>query len=259
MDLADLFNKYFLEPIALNQGYNFVNTLTYALLVVVFTWASFKILQRFKIKIDKKFTVSIFSLVFLGTAIRLLEEAGVSSSPLLVTPMIWIEAFAFVVIAFFISKFLEKKFKIPYYKTLTVLGIVLSIVPMSIVLSRIHNFQGMLTSLGLVVPAAILLYFVKWNTGNKFVTMAHLFDGTATFTAIQFFGFTEQHVVPRMLINYLSPVSFIIVKIIAVVGIMILLDKNSDDKNFNNFLKLIIAIIGFAPGMRDFFLLGLAS
>ncbi len=259
MNLIEIFQKYYTLPIVHNEGYNIVNTLTYALLVVGFAWLSFKIIERFKITVDRKFTTAIFSLVFFGTSIRLLEEAGVSHSPLLVTPMIWIEMFAFVLLAFLASKIIERRFKFPYHKTMTILGIVLSVIPMFVILTRIHNFTGMAISLGLIAPFGILFYFLKWKTANKLVTMSHMLDATATFTAIQIFGFTEQHVVPRLLISYFSPLSFIVVKLAVVVSILLILDKNPEDKNFNNFLKLIIAIVGFAPGMRDFFLLGLAS
>ena len=116
----------------------------------------------------------------------------------------------------------------------------------------------MIISLALLLPFGLIFYFVKWKLENKLVSMAHIFDATATFTAIQFYGFTELHVVPRLLIGAFSPVAFIIVKVLVVVGILLLIDRYSDDRKFNKFLKLIIAIIGLAPALRDFFLLGLS-
>jgi len=40
-------------------------------------------------------------------------------------------------------------------------------------------------------------------------------------------------------------------KIVFVWGALYLLDKNSDDKKLNNFLKIIILILGLALGIRD--------
>lgn len=259
MSIVDFIRQYYINPIVLNQGYNFVNTLTYALLVVLATYLTFKFLEKVKVKINRNFVVSIMILVVLGTMVRLLEEAGISTSYFLVTPMIWIETFAFVFGLFLVSKFIEKKFKIHYYKTLSAVGLFLIFIPLTLVLSKLTQFTGMIISLALLLPFALVFYFVKWKIENKLVSMAHIFDATATFTAIQFFDFTELHVVSRLLIGAFSPVAFIIVKVFVVVGILILIDKYSEDKEFNNFLKLVITIIGLAPAIRDFFLLGLAS
>ncbi|MBI2547585.1 MAG: DUF63 family protein [Candidatus Aenigmarchaeota archaeon] len=259
MSFADFIYQYYIQPIFLNQGYNFVNTLTYAFIVVIAAYLSFKFIEKSKIKIDRNFVVSIVTLVVFGTMVRLLEEYGIVVSYFLVTPLIWIEVFALVFALFLVSRLVEKRFKIPYYKTLTLAGILLIIIPMTLVLSQIKQLKGMGIALGLMIPFAVILYLVKWKLGNKLVAMSHIFDATATFTAIQFFGFKELHVVPRLLIGAFSPVSFIIIKVIVVVGVLLLIDRYSEDKNFNNFLKLIIAIIGFAPAIRDFFLLGLAS
>lgn len=259
MSIVAFIRQYYIEPIIQGEGYNFVNTLTYAVLVVIATWLTYKFIEKRKIEIDKKFFVSVLILAVLGTMVRLLEEAGISSSFFLVTPLIWIESFAAIFGLFLISKFIEKKFKIPYYKTLSVSGLLLMIIPLALILSKITQFKGMAISLGLLIPFAIVFYFVRWKLENKLVSMAHIFDATATFTAIQFFGFTELHVVPRLLIGAFSPVAFVIVKVLVVVVVLLLIDKYSQDKKFNNFLKLIIAIIGLAPAIRDFFLLGLVS
>ncbi|MBU5537440.1 MAG: DUF63 family protein [Candidatus Aenigmatarchaeota archaeon] len=258
MSVSDFIRQYYIDPIVFGEGYNFVNTLTYAILVVIVTWLTFKFLEKMKVKIDRNFATSILILAVFGTMVRLLEEAGISSSFLLVTPMIWIETFAFIFALFLVSKFIEKKFKIPYHKTLSATGLFLMVIPLTLVLSRLNQFTGMLISLALLVPFAIGFYLIKWRIENKLVSMAHIFDATATFTAVQFFGFTELHVVPRLLIGTFNPVVFIVVKILVVVGSLVLIDKYSDDKRFNNFLKLIIAIIGLAPAIRDFFLLGLS-
>jgi len=259
MSIPDFIRQYYIDPIVLNQGYNFVNTLTYALLAVLATYLTFKFIEKRRIKIDRNFVVSIMILVALGTMIRLFEEAGISGSYFLVTPLIWIEMFAFIFGLFLVSRFIERRFKIPYYKTLSTVGLFLILIPLTLVLSKLTQFKGVLISLLLLIPFAVILYFVKWKLENKLVTMAHIFDATATFTAVQFYGFTELYQIPRFLIATFSPVSFIVVKILVVVGILLLVDRYSDDKNFNNFLKLVIAVLGLGPAIRDFFLLGLVS
>lgn len=259
MSIADFIRQYYIDPLVLNQGYNFVNTLTYALLVVFATWVTFKFLEKRKIAIDRKFVISIMVLVVFGTMVRLLEEANIVVSNFLVTPLIWIEMFSFIFALFLVSKLVERRFGISYHRTLIAVGLILLTIPLVLVAGRLVDFTGMLMSLAFLAPFGVILYLVKWKTENKLVIMAHAFDATATFTAIQFFGFTELHVIPRLLIGALNPIAFVIVKIVVVAAVLLLIDKYSDDKKFDNFLKLIIAIVGLAPAIRDFFLLGLAS
>ena len=84
------------------------------------------------------------------------------------------------------------------------------------------------------------------------MTLIQLFDGTATFVALNFFGYYEQHIIPTFIINLFGPISFIFIKLITVVAILVLIDRISPDKEFNNYLKLIIGILGGATGSRDF-------
>lgn len=257
MVISDFIQNYYINPIIRGEGYNVVNTLTYAILVVIVTWFAFKLLEKLKIKVDRKFVIAFSPWVFFGTTIRLFEEAGISNSYLLVTPMIWIESFSLIFGLFLVSVLVEKKFKIPYYKTLFSLGVISSIIPFLILVQKIQQLTGMMITLGIVGAFAGILYYVKWKTENKAVLLCHIFDASATFTAIQFFGFRELHVFTRFLINTTNPFMFVIVKVVVVTGILILIDRYSDDKNFNNFLKFIIAVIGFGPGLRDFYLLGI--
>ncbi|MEE9406424.1 MAG: DUF63 family protein, partial [Candidatus Aenigmarchaeota archaeon] len=67
------------------------------------------------------------------------------------------------------------------------------------------------------------------------------------------FGYLEQHVVPRMLIFDFGPISMFVLKIAVVIPVLILIDRytKDTDKNFINFLKIVILILGLAPGLRD--------
>ena len=49
-----------------------------------------------------------------------------------------------------------------------------------------------------------------------------------------------------------TPFSFVILKFIALVAVLFLIDKYSDDKEFSNYIKLIIGILGAATGIRGF-------
>jgi len=48
-----------------------------------------------------------------------------------------------------------------------------------------------------------------------------------------------------------TPFSFVVVKLIVVVAVLNILDRYSDDKEFTNYLKIMIGVLGFVTGLRD--------
>ncbi|MCD6476868.1 MAG: DUF63 family protein, partial [Candidatus Aenigmarchaeota archaeon] len=129
----------------------------------------------------------------------------------------------------------------------------------NLTLTQINNIKGLLiiaglTSIWCIVFLGISTFIPKILTKiNASIIIAHLFDASSTFTALTFFGFKEQHVVPTFLFNlFKGPWIFFPTKIIVVWSVLYLIDKYSDDKFFNNFLKIVILILGLALGIRDF-------
>ena len=83
--------------------------------------------------------------------------------------------------------------------------------------------------------------------------LAHLFDASSTFIAVDFFGYWEQHVLPGALTS-LTGSAFVLypLKISVILISLYLIDDNIDDEIVKNTLKLCIFILGFAPGLRNF-------
>lgn len=239
---------YFLYP--KKTGYDVPKTLTYGIIFIIAIFLIFKILKKFKIKTDKKLVIAISPYIVFGSAIRVLQDVGILSSYLFVTPGIYFFVFCIIFPLILIFKFLEEKTKIPYYKPVFIIGITLASIPISFL--EIKNFYGIFLFLLFYAPWLFIFYFLKkWDLENRLVTLIQMFDATVTFTAIQFFGFGEQHVLPTFLISMFSPASFIFVKLFAIVLVLVLIDKFSEDKDFNRFLKLCIGILGGATGSRD--------
>lgn len=251
MNIQEFFYKYFVEPIKLGYGYNIVNTTTYALIFVVFTYLLYKFLKKLKIKINEKFAIAVFPYVSLGVVIRVLRDANILHGYLYMTPNIWFLFSGIIIFAILFSIFLEKKFKLPYYKLMFISGFIL--LSLFSGMLKITNFTAIFYISLIYLPIIFLLKLVKWSIENKIIFALHAFDSVVTSIAITYFGYYELHVLPRFLIETTGTAfSFIIVKLIAVSSALIILDKYSDDKEFNNFIKLMIAILGFVPGSRDF-------
>jgi uncharacterized membrane protein len=239
---------YFLYP--QTSGYDVPKTLLYGVVLVIAAYLIYKLLKKLKVKVDRRLAVAVAPYVVFGSATRVLVDSGIFNSYFLVTPGIYFLVTSIVISLLFLSIVLDKKKNIPYFKTLFISGVLLSSFPISFV--RPVNFYAALVVAFLFAPWPLILKFVKWKNENKFVTMLHMFDATTTFTAMSFFGYYEQHVLPSFIIGLSHPAIFILAKAVVVVSSLIAIDKFSSDKEFNNYIKLCIGILGAATGARDF-------
>jgi len=266
--IKDFFQTYFVNSIVLSQGYNPINTVVYATILVVVVYFIYRALGKLRVKIDKRFGIAIAPFIIFGSALRVVVDAGIFFTFLFTSPLIYFFVFAIAFTALIASLFLEKMSKksnskksklpfLPYYKTMFAVGFVLVLIPIAILATSTNtnisfNTNALLTVLGFYLPWPLLLYFIKWKNSNKTVLSVQMFDATNTFVSLNFFGYNEQHVVPNIFINLFGPSSFIVIKAVVVVAALILIDKYSKDKQFNNYLKLVIGILGGATSVRDF-------
>lgn len=242
------FLDYFLFP--KKTGYDMPKTMTYGIVLVLVVYLIYGMLKRLKIKADQRLALAVSPYVIFGGTIRVLEDAGLLNSWLFITPGIYLFVCFIVITILFVSLLLEKKAGIPYFKPVFMLGLFMAGISLGFI--KPVNFLGAGLVFSFLLPWVFIFKFVRWGTSNKAVTLVHTFDATATFVALQFFGYLEQHVVPTALITLFSPLSFIFLKIAVVVVVLILVDRFSDDREFSNYLKIVIAILGGATGFRDF-------
>ncbi len=243
----DWFYQYFLK----RGGYNPINTTVYSIILIVFVILIFKLLKKLKVNFDKRLALAVSPFVLLGTSMRILEDSGILQGRLFITPGIYFLIFGVTITTLFISLFLEKKKNIPYFKPMFIVGLFLTSPILGII--QYKNFLGVFYVILFFVPWLILLKIIPWLKENKIATGLHMLDANTTFVAMNYFNYYEQHVVPTYLINLFgTPFSFVILKFIALVVILFTLDKYSEDKEFNNYIKLIIGILGAATGIRGF-------
>lgn len=243
---------YFLSPT--KTGYDLPKTLVYSFVFIIAAYIIFKLLKKANIKIDKRLAVAITPYVIFGGILRSLEDAGVASSYWFITPGIYFLVFSIVLLTLIISIFLQKKKDIPYFKFLFTVGLLL--ISFTIPNVKPVNFYGIFLVSLFLLPWILIFYFIKrWSLPNKVVSVVQMFDATTTFVALNFFSYSEQHILPNFFIDSFGPASFIFLKLVGIVTALILIDKFSSDKKFNNYLKLCIGILGMATGTRDLFTL----
>lgn len=242
---------YFLYPKA--TEYDVPKTLLYAIVFVLAIWLVYRFLKNRKIKVDKRLAVAISPYVAFGGILRVLQDIGIVDSYLFVTPVIYATVFFITFLTLNLSLLIERRQKTPYFKSLFIVGLLLT--TFLIIFIKPTNLRGLLLVMIMYLPWVVIFSQIKWGVTNRVVTLVQMFDATTTYVAVNFFGFYEQHVLPTVLINLFSPVSFIFVKLVGIVAILILIDRFSKDIEFNNYLKLIMGILGGATGVRDFFAL----
>ncbi len=258
-------DEFFINPILQNGWFNPVNTTVYGLILVVAVWAVYKLMVRLKISIDGNFFVAVLPFIFWGATTRVLHDAAVAGtlSPELMaiyslkifpTPGSYIITFSLALAVLLISLVVQRFSGLQYWKVMLGIGLVLDII--NIFLLPFVTFWPVMLILALTAGwTALFLGYSKWQPKlmsrvNAGLLSAHMLDASATVVAVALFGYLEQHVVPRLLFGLAGPYSFFILKFAVIWPVLWLIDRYTEPGSFRNFLKIVILILGFAPGLR---------
>lgn len=88
---------------------------------------------------------------------------------------------------------------------------------------------------------------------NLSILSAHILDATSTFISVDFYGFSEQHLLPNFI--YLQTGTSLLLlpyKIAIILFSIYLIDTNiNNNKTLNESLKLAIFVLGLAPALRN--------
>ena len=143
---ADFFNKYFWNGIKYDAAYNWIDTLTYAIIFVGFIWLLYsKVFEKKKIIVDKYFIFALVGWIIFGSSMRAAEDAGIFKTALLVTPFFYVTVFA---IAFpLLLAGLRFNKTVPYWKSWGGAGYVLGILVLAAL--PLKNASGLLLSFGI--------------------------------------------------------------------------------------------------------------
>ena len=261
--IEEFINENFLTPLC--HYYTLAGTITYGLILVLAVIGTYKLLKYLKIKIDKKFFFSLLPFIIYGGWARALRdhELGIYQSNLFCSPpiyfFIFLIALASLLLGLSIERISKKKFS--YDKTMIIIGACFLLY--NATLTKITNTSAF-SFVSLLVIFCFLVFFGIHKIKPKILSLenagiltSHLFDASATFTALTFFGFYEQHVLPSFLIDIFGPWIMFPLKIVVVWVVLEMIDISKEDLFFKRFLKIIILILGLALGIRDFLTISL--
>jgi uncharacterized membrane protein len=270
--ISQFINTYYLDPIRGDEGYNIVNTFTWAVVLGICIFGIYRLLEKLEVKITPKFIISLLPFVLAGSSLRVIEDspAGIFHPPfsyLLITPNIYFLVFAITVGCLWISIRLQKAGLI---KDFHLIFASFGLAWFSVNLITLLYFENVVASYVplFVLGAGIGLTFTFYLIANHFkssiftdplnlsILMAHLMDASSTYIGVDKLGYFEKHVVPAYLID-LTGTALVMypLKLIIFIGVLYVLDTQFEDdersSNLKVLIKLVILILGLSPATRN--------
>lgn len=259
------------------SGYTVFNTVVYTLILAIFVVAIIKMFKKLDIDPISIF-YAIIPFIFLGSSTRALVDNGFyPKTVFLITPGLYILVGLITIASFLFSIYLFNKMEIDYRYTLFFLGIIFS-VPNIILFSKL-NFTAIIyvlitwiiSSLIFMAIAFLVLYVKNKNSHNAIekilehkinfsIVLAHLFDASTTYVAVEYFNYSEQHVLPNALNQLFDTyLTLFPMKIIVIVAVLYIIDQYFEDQTIKNLLKLTVFVLGLAPGLRNILTMALGT
>lgn len=251
--------KYFIDSIVYKTGYNPVNTITWAIILVIAVVLVYRTLRRYEVKFDWKFAAGNIPFILLGASVRVVEDAGFLQPPVsyfFMTPLIYVIIFLIAFPTLLISLKLRRE---DYWKHYGSVGLILSLATLILLFWKLQPVNWWIIPVTLLLAAVFTVAYTQItsrvyspmnNTLSNSIFYSHMVDGFATFFGIQFLGYWELHVLPRFLIDFFGPWIMIPTKIIVFVTILYVLDSMEED-HMKGFIKFVLIVLGLAPGLRD--------
>jgi uncharacterized membrane protein len=279
--ISDFIYKYYIDPIRAGQPYNVVDTLTYAIILVLgvyllYRWLSASsYMSDIGFKFDQTFILATIPYVILGGVVRVIEDTGMITSDwkyLLITPLIYFVLFFFTIGMMFLSRYLTLKGLTDSFVTFYAFAGTLALIVASLILlawSQTHNgvdlfILAIIPLMAITATAivwAVMRYVLAWEyvTDPLYITLlfGQLLDASATSYGIDFHPhvqYIEQHVVGSALIAW-THTAFVmfplkLVVLFPAIYVMQLYRKEANPA-FWHLVLLAMIVVGFAPGIRD--------
>jgi uncharacterized membrane protein len=273
--IRDFIYKYYVDPIVYGLPYNVVDTLTYALVLIVALYIIYRWLDRSRIvKVDSRFILATLPFVVLGGLLRVVEDTGMLHPPwqyLLITPLIYFVLFFFTVLVLVATAHAEKAGLIGDYALYYAGAGVISCIAIAGLLVSFGLDHGIISIpvlaaiLGMGILATLLVYgamryLLGWSYAADPLYLALIFgqmlDASATSYGIALhpIDYMEVHVVGSTLIE-LTGTAFVMFPLkLAVLfpGIYILQRyRNEGPAILWHLIVLAMITVGLAPGVRD--------
>ncbi len=263
--LFDSIQQYIQENfVYLHPGYTTFNTIVFGIILGIVILLIIRMF-RWIDKDPKDLFIPLIPFIFFGSSARALVDNGIYPlTYLLVTPGIYILTGLSAIFTLLASVLIERKTKWDYRYIIFLVGAIMC-VP-NIYYTQYINWVAFFQVIGswALISAPFVLLSIKWSLlKDKFnlsVLLAHLLDASSTFIAVDYYGYSEQHVLPNFLTQMVdSAIVMYPLKIAVILPALYVIDTYIEDKTIKNMLKLAIFILGLAPGLRNFLSLSMGT
>ncbi|MEN4007021.1 MAG: DUF63 family protein [Methanobacteriaceae archaeon] len=248
----------------LHSGYTPFNTIVFGIILGIVVILVIKMLKHIK-KDPGYLFIPLLPFILFGSSARALVDNGIYPHILwLVTPGIYILTGFITIATLLISVYVENKTNFNYRYLMFIAGAILCI-PNIISINHINWVAFFeVTGTWAVASSIFLLLRNKWSLlkdkFNSSALSAQLFDASSTFIAVDFYGYSEQHVLPNVLIGLAGTASVMFpLKIAVILAALYVIEEYIEDNTIKNMLKLAIFILGLAPGLRNFLSLSMGT
>lgn len=269
--IREFIYKYYIDPIEGGGAYTLVDTLTYALILIIAVFLIYRWMQRAGLAFDRQLLFATLPWVVFGGLARVVEDAGMLEAPwryLLITPLIFFVIFFYAVVVLYLCHRLLGERGVRVYG---MIGVVSSAVALALLLWH----GATVTTIDLVVPAvilglaavtslalwALLRHGFRWEYASdriyQVLIAGHMLDASATSYGIDLhpLGYVEQHVVGSSLIAATGTgfAMFPLKLLVLIPGIYILelYRREESATSFWHLIVLAMIVVGLAPGIRD--------
>ncbi len=260
--MNNIINEYFIKPIINKTGYNPVNTITYGILLIIGTYLLYKLLKKLGYKINEEFLKANIPFILTVSVWHTLTDAGVYPYGFLTTtPGLYLPVISVFLPLIIISKKLESKginYKTIYVNATIILLISQLILFIKTAIINGFNIKALLLVIFYTTISALIIELISkyWkplkNKLNKYMMITQMLDASATHVSIHYYNYFEQHVVPRIIFNIAGGTySFFLWKALILTIVIIVLDKDKNNKELNNLVRIMFITYGLATGVRD--------
>ena len=225
------------------------------------------------LELDKRFAIAMAPVMVFAISVRVLADAGVFPKNDLwsVTPGIYVTGTIFGIFVILGGKWLERLKNIAYWKGSIIIGAPVAFYFTYLLFQRMRNPYLSLQPVFLALILTLAIYILSNFTAatrlyreleNVIIIFAHMLDASATYIGIDRYGFSEEHILPELLINTAGTALVMIpLKMIVVLGALYLLDRWREEEEgsdlYYKMIKFVFFIFGFGPGTRDSLLIAL--
>lgn len=270
--IQEFIDKYYLEPLKQDSGYNLVNTLTWAIIFVIAIILIYNhFFKKKNIEIDRDFMISLIGWIIFGSTLRIIRDMKLIETIFLVTPIIYIVVFIPTFLTLLIGLHLKNTMKIKLMHTWGLTSYTLSLINIIIIISRAEtmNINGFLAVYAIWFPwFALITISSKLLSGrfpsnwNMIAIMSHMLDASGTFISMTYYGFIEKHVLGRTIIDFLETNNILLIngsgswimfalKLAVIPIALLVIDRYSETETEKKFLKMAIIILGLSIGIRN--------